>query len=68
MIQAQTLSKFLEILDDSAPDINVLLFTGYKKESLVSMESADINNILSHVDTLIDGPFEKEDRDTRLIR
>lgn len=48
------------------PDTKVFLWTGYTYEELESWNDATINNILSKVDILIDGPFIQEKRDLSL--
>ena len=48
------------------PHIKIFLWTGYTYEELESWNDATINNILSKVDILIDGPFIEEKRDLSL--
>lgn len=48
------------------PDTKIFLWTGYTYEELESWNDATINNILSKVDILIDGPFIEEKRDLTL--
>ena len=42
---------------DSYPDIKIFLWTGYTLEYLKKQKEQRIENILSRIDVLIDGPF-----------
>lgn len=55
-LQAKGVSRLLNIIHDSRPEINVLIFTGFLLENLLSK---DAQNVLKHTDILIDGPFVK---------
>ena len=48
------------------PHIKIFLWTGYTYEELIDKNDIVINNILSKVDVLIDGPFIQEKRDLSL--
>lgn len=48
------------------PHIKIFLWTGYIYEELIDKNDITINNILSKVDVLIDGPFIEEQRDISL--
>ena len=48
------------------PHIKIFLWTGYTYEKLIDKNDITINNILSKVDVLIDGPFIQEKRDLSL--
>lgn len=48
------------------PHIKIFLWTGYTYEELIDKNDIIINNILSKVDVLIDGPFIEEQRDISL--
>lgn len=48
------------------PKIKIFLWTGYTYENLIKQNDTTINNILSKVDILIDGPFILEKRDLTL--
>ncbi len=49
--------------------LNVLLFTGYTYEQLKAMstDKDDVNRLLSNIDILIDGKFEKSEKDLTLM-
>lgn len=48
------------------PDIKIALWTGYTLEELQSSQNSAIKFILKEIDTLVDGPFIQEQRDTTL--
>ena len=48
------------------PHIKIFLWTGYIYEKLIEENDDTINNILSKVDVLIDGPFIEKERDVSL--
>ena len=48
------------------PHIKIFLWTGYTYEELIDKNDIVINNILSKVDVLIDGPFIEKERDISL--
>lgn len=48
------------------PDIKIYLWTGYTIEHLQKLNNPYINDILSNIDYLMDGPFILEKRDLRL--
>lgn len=48
------------------PHIKIFLWTGYTLQNLKDQKDKVIENILSKIDVLIDGPFIAEERDTTL--
>lgn len=48
------------------PDIQIFVWTGYTLEELKNRNNKYVNNILSNIDVLIDGPYVKELRDITL--
>ena len=48
------------------PQIKIFLWTGYTLEELKKQNNEYINNILSHIDVLIDGRFIKNKKDLTL--
>ena len=48
------------------PHIKIFIWTGYTLEELKEKNNTHINNILQHIDILIDGPFIQEQRDITL--
>ena len=48
------------------PKIKIFLWTGYTYEDLITQNDTTINNILSKVDILVDGPFILAERDLTL--
>ncbi|MFC1550945.1 4Fe-4S single cluster domain-containing protein [Candidatus Latescibacterota bacterium] len=59
MIQAVFLVEMLDLAHSHFPDLSVICFTGYILEELVESDSKSINDLLKHIDVLIDGPFIK---------
>ncbi len=48
------------------PNIKIFLWTGYTIEELKEKNNTYIDNILNHIDTLIDGRYIEEQRDITL--
>lgn len=48
------------------PNIKIFVWTGYTLEQLTIKNSPHINNILTHIDVLIDGPFIESQKDLTL--
>ena len=48
------------------PDIKIFVWTGYTLEQLTIKNNPHINNILTHIDVLIDGPFIESQKDLTL--
>lgn len=48
------------------PNIKIFLWTGYTLQELKDKHNSYIENILSHIDVLIDGPYIEEERDITL--
>ena len=48
------------------PNIKIYLWTGYLYEDLIAKHEKILQNILSEIDVLIDGPFIQEQRDITL--
>lgn len=49
------------------PDAKIYLWTGFKLETLMATQNADVKNILTKVDVLIDGRYVDEQRDITLF-
>lgn len=58
MLQAKELYQLLVYLQDVCKD--VLVFTGYRYEDLLSMNDPDISAFLSLISVLVDGEYIKE--------
>jgi anaerobic ribonucleoside-triphosphate reductase activating protein len=59
----------LEILNavrSAYPNIKIFLWTGEILSNLLSSKDSVVSSILDKIDVLIDGPFEKENRDFTL--
>lgn len=59
----------LEILNavrSAYPNIKIFLWTGEILSNLLSSKDSVVNSILDKIDVLIDGPFEKENRNFTL--
>lgn len=48
------------------PDIKIFVWTGYTLEQLTIKNNEHINNILNHINVLIDGPFIESQKDLTL--
>ena len=48
------------------PNIKIFVWTGYTLEQLIIKNNEHINNILNHIDVLIDGPFIESQKDLTL--
>lgn len=48
------------------PNIKIFVWTGYTLEQLTIKNNPHINNILDHIDVLIDGPFIESQKDLTL--
>ena len=48
-------------------NLNLLAYTGYTYEELISMEDESVNKLLSILDLLVDGRFVLEERDLTLL-
>ena len=48
------------------PNIKIFVWTGYTLEQLTLKNNEHINNILNHIDVLIDGPFIESQKDLTL--
>ena len=58
--------RFLFKKKDNSNNIKIYLWTGYVYEDLLEKHEKILQNILSEIDVLIDGPFIKEQRDITL--
>jgi anaerobic ribonucleoside-triphosphate reductase activating protein len=57
----------IQKVKDTYPNIPIYVWTGYTLEELVDMRSdARLQKILPLVNTLIEGPYIEEERDTTL--
>lgn len=48
-------------------NLNLLAYTGYTYEELISMEDESVNKLLSILDLLVDGRYVQEERDLTLL-
>lgn len=64
-LQAQALAQMLRLVRNKL-DIGVIVYTGYKKEELDSVENS--KELLDRTDLLIDGPYIKELDDSKSLR
>lgn len=55
MLQAEALTKFLDLLKDTSGKWTILCYTGYVIEDLLL--SKEHTDLLSKIDILVDGPF-----------
>lgn len=61
-------SSIVSSIKTAYPNIKIFLWTGFKLKYLKSFrkQNEDLDNILKHIDVLIDGPFIQEKRDITL--
>lgn len=64
-LQAKNLAKLLESVKSRRPEINVIAFTGYTLEQLITGKPQEL---LHHIDLLIDGPYIEELNDGKGLR
>lgn len=62
----EMVDKIITSVRIAFPHIKIFLWTGYTIEELTKQNNPHIINILSHIDTLIDGPFIESERDITL--
>lgn len=60
------IAKLIKEVHNKFPKLTLNVWTGYTLEKLQQERDKDIINILSTIDTLIDGRFEEEKRDITL--
>ncbi len=53
-LQAAQLAETLSLVKEARPELNVIVFTGYR---LGELTSEDARKLLEYVDVLVDGPF-----------
>jgi anaerobic ribonucleoside-triphosphate reductase activating protein len=58
--QADALSNFLTEMNEIAPHLTVMVFTGYLLSHLRRLQSLPVERILAHTDILIDGLFRED--------
>jgi anaerobic ribonucleoside-triphosphate reductase activating protein len=66
-LQARNLAPLLEVIRGETPEMNVLMFTGYPIEFLRALKNDAVNRLLANVDTVIDGPYENANRDSKRV-
>ena len=66
MLQAGELSLMLDACRPVCPD--VLVFTGYTIEELREKNDKDINDFLSKISVLVDGPFVKDKNKGEILK
>ncbi len=64
MYQAKACTEIVEILKNRG--INVICYTGFTYEQILSSGNEHQINLLKKVDVLVDGPFIEEEKDLRL--
>lgn len=64
-LQAESLAALLDGVARRRPDLDVIVFTGFKLENL---NSADARKALSHIDLLIDSPYVDSLNDGKGLR
>ena len=64
-LQAAALADLLDVVLNKRPSLNVIIFSGYYKESL---SWPDAQRLLSMIDLLIDGPYIQSCNDNQGLR
>ena len=62
----EEVSKIIASIKNTYPEIKIFVWTGYTLEQLKQQNNPYINDILSHIYMLIDGPYIEEQRDVTL--
>lgn len=62
----EEVNKIILSVRAAFPHIKIFLWTGYVLEDLKEKKDPILENILSHIDVLIDGPYIEEQRDITL--
>ena len=62
----EEVSKIIASIKNTYPEIKIFVWTGYTLEQLQQQNNPYINDILSHIYMLIDGPFKEEQKDLTL--
>lgn len=62
----KTCLEFAKLIKSEVPDKNIWAYTGYTLEKLLSKNDPVINEFLSYIDVLVDGPFIERLKDVRL--
>lgn len=60
------INKIVKIVRKTYPNIKIYIWTGYTLENLQKEKDFVINDILSNIDVLIDGPYIDKQRDITL--
>ena len=66
VLQAKKLCDFIKYLKDNNCNKPILMFTGYTLEELKSSDNLKIQELLTLVDSIIDGPFIQEQKSLEL--
>jgi len=59
MLQVLALTSFFSLIKNEY-DLGIMMFTGYYKNELMNMGGDSVNELFSHIDILIDGPYIKK--------
>lgn len=62
----EDVSEIISGIRVAYPQIKIFVWTGYTLEQLQKRNDIYVNNILSHIDVLIDGPFIEAEKDLSL--
>jgi anaerobic ribonucleoside-triphosphate reductase activating protein len=67
-LQAAACSDLVTLIRQYHPSLNILVYSGYYHHQLLEMAKLDkdINRLLELADTLIDGPFDAQQKDPTL--
>ena len=66
LVSINELYLFINEIHERFPDKTVWVYTGYTLEELKAFDKSCINNVLSSIDYLVDGPYIDELRDLSL--
>lgn len=60
MYRKDEVLELIQELRKRIPDINIWIYTGFTHDELLNLDDDVINNILSNIDVLVDGPFVED--------
>lgn len=66
VLQAKKLCSFIKYLKDNNCNKSILMFTGYTLEELKSSDNPNVLELLTLVDSIMDGPFIQEQKSLEL--
>lgn len=65
--QPESFYNLAVALKEARPELNLMSYTGYTYEELISMKNEAVDKLLSQIDILVDGRYVAELRDLTLL-